>query len=244
MTSPRPRARYLVVALFVVVAALLAASIGTRVSARGNVGAPVKAGATNHTVSVSGHGETTAAPDMATITLGVDTRGADAQSALSSNSTKMNAVIASLKAQGVPANKIQTSNLSIYFDSEHSVYVVQHSVTARVDAVNNVGDVLDAAVAAGANNSWGVTFGLKDESQARSQALQAAVADARKRADAMAAGLGLSITGVGSASEGSVNQPGPIAYSAGVKAGAVDSTSVQPGELTVSADVGVVYTFG
>ena len=64
-----------------------------RVAARGNVGAPAKAGSTGHTVSVGGHGEVSMAPDQATITLGVETRATEAQDAVSSNASKMQAVI-------------------------------------------------------------------------------------------------------------------------------------------------------
>lgn len=217
----------------------------TAASARSNVGAPVKADSnTNHTVTVGGEGQVDVPPDLATLTLGVDTRASDAQTALSQNAAAMNAVIAAVKNQGVPANHIQTSDLSLYRDSENGVYVASHRITVRLDNVDKVGQVLDAAVAAGANNAWGVSFGLKDQSAARSQALQAAVSDARTRAEGIAKGLGVSITGVGSASEVSF-QTSPIRYAGAAPQPAVgSSTSVQPGQLTVIADVKVTYTFG
>jgi uncharacterized protein len=230
----------------VVAAALLAAG-GTLVAqtagARSNVGAPVKAPATGHTITVSGDGSATVTPDMATVTLGVETKGEDAQSALHSNATKMTAVIAAIKAQGIPDNKIQTSNLSLYQDSQNSLFVADNSVTVEIDAINNVGQVIDAAVDAGANNSWGVSFGLKDDSAARAQALQAAVAEARKHADSIATGLGVSVSGVGSASEVSYSNPVPF-RNAPVAAAVGASTPVQPGELQITATVQVVYTFG
>jgi uncharacterized protein YggE len=183
------------------------------------------------------------APDMANITLGVDTRGSDAQEALSKNATKMNAVIAAIEGLGVPADHIQTSNLSIYFDSQQDSYVANHQLNVRIDQVTKVGPVLDAAVAAGANNSWGVSFGLKDTSQGQTQALQNAVANARKRADAIASSLQVNITGVGSASEASYyNTPVKFAGAAGAPL-ASSSTPVQPGQLDVTADISVVYTF-
>jgi uncharacterized protein YggE len=215
------------------------------VSARSNVGGPVRAGNTNHTISVGGHGEVNVPPDQASMSLGVQTQGNDAQGALSANASKMSAVIAAVEAQGVPANHVQTSELSMWYDSEHNTYVVTHTITARLDNVDKTGQVLDAAVAAGANNSWGVSFGLKDPSAARADALKAAVVDSRVRANSMAAALGVTISGVGSASEATyqVNPPEPVA-AAPVRTGAPSSTPVQPGQLTVSADVNIVYTFG
>lgn len=212
-------------------------------SARGNVGAPVRQTTANHTVSVGGHGEVAVPPDMATITLGVETKGDDAATALSEAASKMAAVISAVEAQDVPAAHIQTTNLSVYYDTQGGTYVADHEVTVQLDGTSKVGAVLDAAVAAGANNSWGVSFGLKDPAAARAQALQAAITDARSRADAMATALGVSITGVGAASEASYSTP-PI--EPGVRAAAAPSAStpVQPGELTVTADVNVIYTFG
>jgi uncharacterized protein len=215
-----------------------------QVATGSTVAAPAKAPATNHTLSVSGHGEVKVAPDMATITLGVQTTGDDAQSALSNNAGKLNAVVAAIKDQGVPASHIQTSDLSLYYDSQQNRYVVQHSLTIVIDDIAKVGSVIDAAVAAGANNGWGVSFGLKDTSAAHAQALQAAIGDSRSHADAMASALNVGITGVGSASEATFNQPifyGPQSTAA---APASTSTQVQPGHLTVTADVSVVYTFG
>jgi uncharacterized protein YggE len=209
--------------------------------ARSNVGAPVRAAATGHTVTVTGHGTATMSPDMATLTLGVQSKGADAQAALKENATRMTAVIDAVKAHGVSANHIQTSDLSIWFDDQHSQYVVSHSVSVRVDNVGTVGTVLDSAVDAGANTSWGVQFGLKDSSGAQSQALQNGVADARKHADAIATGLGVTVSGVGSASE--VSYSNPVIYAPRASAAPSAPTPVQPGELSITADVQVVYTF-
>jgi uncharacterized protein YggE len=181
---------------------------------------------------------------MAMITVGVESKGQDAKEALSKNADLQTAVIAAVEAQGVPANHIQTTSLSIYFDSQQDNYVADHELTLRLDDVSKVGSVLDAAVGAGANNSWGVQFELKDQSAARAQALQAAVKDSRTRADSIASALGVAVSGVASASESSytVVPPQPYAASKALAPGAA-TTPVQPGELTITADVNVVYTF-
>jgi len=231
-------------ALAAVAAGLAVIALVPAVSARSNVGAPVKATGATHTITVSGHGQVFATPDEATMTVGVESRGTTAQQALSDDSGKMNAVIAAVEAQGVPSSHVQTSNLSLWYDSERQTYVASHQVTVQMDSVDRVGAVLDASVGAGANNSWGVSFGLKDPSAAHSQALQAAVADARKRADSVASSLGVSISGVGSASEATY-QVYPVATTAAPAApGAAPTTPVQPGQLTITADLTVVYTFG
>jgi uncharacterized protein YggE len=236
-----PRTAILVSSTIGILALVAAGFTVQSVGARSNVGAPVRASATGHTVTVTGHGTANVTPDMATLTLGVQTKGSDAQAALKDNANKMTAVIASVKANGVSANHIQTSDLSIWFDDQHGQYIVSHSVSVRVDNVNSVGTVLDSAVGAGANTSWGVQFGVKDTSAAQSQALQNAVSDARKHADAIASGLGVTVSGVGSASE--VSYSNPIVYAPRASAAPAVSTPVQPGELSITADVQVVYTF-
>ena len=221
--------------------------MGQRAFARTSTGAAARQTTpTTHTISVSGHGESQATPDKAILTVGVQTKGIDAQSALSSNATKLNAVVDAIEAQGVAADHIQTSDLSLYLDSQSNTYQASHSLTVNLDNVSKVGAVLDAAVAAGANNSWGVQFGLKDASAQQAQALTAAITNARKRADAMAAALGVSVTGVSSASDVQYSPPEPVQYAGVARAASAPSpaTQVQPGQLTTSADVSVVYTFG
>lgn len=232
--------------LALVVTLAVSLAIGERAFARDNAAAPASQSSSSaHTISVAGHGDSAATPDMATIMVGVQTKASDAQAALASNSTRLNAVVAAIQGQGVAADHLKTSDLSLYLDSQTNQYQASHQLTVSLDSVGKVGSVLDAAVGAGANNSWGVSFGLKDASSERSQALTSAIADARKRANAMAAALGVSVTGVGSASEASYSAP-PIQYGAAARAPSAASaaTEVQPGQLTVSADVSVVYTFG
>ena len=122
--------------------------------------------------------------------------------------------------------------------------VALHNLTVRLDDINAVGPLLDAAVGAGANTSWGVNYGLKDQSAARSQALKAALADARKHANDMAAALGLRITGVAAAEETTFGvSPGPKDVIPGA-GGGMGGSPIQPGELTIAANVRVTYTFG
>lgn len=197
-----------------------------------------------HVISVAGHGEIQVTPDEATLNVGVQTTGSDSQSAMSANADKMQAVIAAIESRGVPSKNIQTGNLSLGYDQEKDRYVATHTVTVQVDDVTQVGSVLDAAVAAGANMSWGVSFGLKDTASAQDQALKDAIAHARQHAGAMAAALGVSIAGVQSASTASYNTPPPPIYAGVASSTAGSSTPVQPGQTTVTADVTVVYAIG
>lgn len=246
MKTWRSRSLVIAVALGLAMILVVAAVVAQAASARATPTHAVtqSSSATAHTVTVLGHGEVKVAPDRATLTVGTESRAEDAKTAVSKNATKTQAVIAAIQAQGVPSNHIQTSNLSVYYDSQNSVYIAGHQLTVQIDRLNTVGAVLDAAVAAGADSSWGVSFSLADESAAKGAALRAAVADARKHADSIVSALGstMTVTGVSSASEATY-QSTPPPYAAQAPSPGT-STPVQPGELTVSADIKVVYTFG
>ncbi len=237
--------RIVVVSATVVLLLVTASAMAGRVLARSNSNSTARqVTPAPHTVTVSGHGDASATPDMATLSVGVQTKGIDAQSALSANAEKMNAVLSALTAQGIPADHITTSDLSLYLDSQSNTYQASHTLSVNLDNVDKVGTVLDAAVSAGANESWGVSFGLKDDSTAKAAAIRAAVTDARNKADAMASALGLSVTGVSSASESTENVPLPFEAPRAAASASSTATQVQPGQLSISSDVSIVYTVG
>lgn len=239
-----PRLRtYIFVAVSILAVVLGAWLVTGRASATGNAAPAGQTTTSDHALSVTGHGEVDVPPDMASLSLGVQVKGSTAQEALTKASTQLTGVISAIEGQGVPASHIQTSDLSIYYDQQQDTYVASHELSVRLDDVNKVGPALDAAVAAGANNSWGVNFGLKNPTAAKSQALQAAIADARTQADAMAAKLQVNITGISSASDTATYTP-PIRYGGVAAAPAPASgTPVQAGQLAVTADANVAYTF-
>lgn len=174
------------------------------------------------------------------ITLGVQMQAKKAKQAFSSSKSRMTSVVNAVKRQGVPASQIQTTSMSLWFDNQRNVSTVSHSVTIRLDRVDKLGAVLDAAVTAGANNSWGVSFGVKDPSAAQARALQAAIADAKAHANSIAKALGLSITQATSVDETSYGYSA-VATAKGMGGG---GGAIQPGESEVSADVVVTYSAG
>lgn len=239
LTLTRP-----VLLLTIALGAVGATALATRPVLAGNNSAPARQGS-SHTITVRGHGTVAVTPDQATVDLGVQTKADNARDAAAQNAQHMEAVIAAIQAQGIPSTDIRTSDVSLYYSGQGGSYVANNQVIVTINDVSRVGGVLDAAVAAGANNSWGVSFGLKDSSAAEAAALKNAVSNGRQRADAIAGTLGVTITGVSSASEGSYNVT-PISPlpSASVAASGAPSTPIQSGQITVTADVTVVYTFG
>jgi uncharacterized protein YggE len=219
---------------------------------------PVRA-ADAPTVSVSGAGAVTAAPDMATITLGVTTEANTAAQALSRNNADVEAVLAALRAFDIDEADIRTQWFSIHqrFDWGRDWnevprligYTVHNSVIVVVRDLDIVGEVLGAAVAAGANASHGVHFSIENAVELYLEALALAAQDARRKADTLARALGSTVTGIVSVSEtGGFHAPvarEDWAMEADMAmmpaASPAMDVPVQPGELTVTARVQVVF---
>jgi uncharacterized protein len=199
------------------------------------------------TISVTGTGTIEAAPDMATLMIGVTTQGATAAEALAANSTATEAVIARLTASGVEGRDMQTSNLSLgpdysKYDSSSGAaptsYIASNLLTVRVRSVDTTGAILDAAVADGANTLNGLTFGLANPEPAYNEARKEAVADARAKAELLAAAAGVTLGKVVSISDvGAMTDPAPM-FRERDQASAVP---VQWGELGLIANVSVTY---
>lgn len=210
------------------------------------VAAPALAEDLSRTISVTGTGTVEAAPDMATLMIGVTTQGTTAAEALAANSKATEAVIARLAASGVEARDMQTSNLSINpnwtgYDSSSptiSGYVASNMLTVRVRALDTTGAILDAAVADGANTLNGLTFGLADPEPAYNEARKEAVADARAKAELLALAAGVKLGQVVSITDaGAMTDPAPM-YRDAVAASPVP---VQGGELGLVANVSVTW---
>lgn len=209
--------------------------------------APVMAEeAYQRTISVTGTGTVEAAPDMATLMIGVTTQAPTAAEALAANTTATDAMIARLTASGIEARDMQTSNLSInpnwtgYDSSTPTIagYVASNMLTIRVRALDTTGTVLDAAVTDGANTLNGLTFGLANPEPAYDEARKEAVADARAKAELLAAAAGVTLGDVLSiADQGAMTDPAPM-YREAASAAPVP---VVGGELGLIANVSVTY---
>jgi uncharacterized protein len=203
------------------------------------------------TLTVTGTATVEVVPDMATVSLGIATQGDTAGAALAANSRALAAVIERLKAAGIVAADIQTSNLSlnpnwVMNDSgtanEVRGYAASNMVTVRIRALDQTGAVLDAAVADGANSLNGLFFGLADSRPAEDEARRKAVADALARAKLIAEAAGTVLGPILSITEGGMAppMPGPM-YRMDAAAAAVP---VEAGSLGISASVTIVFQLG
>jgi uncharacterized protein len=202
-------------------------------------------------ISMSGHGEARAVPDLASISMGVMTSGASAQEALAANTAAMSKLMDVLKAAGISEKDTATSNFSVgpRFDFGQGGtqppkvvgYEVSNMVTANVRRVETLGTVLDAAVSAGSNQIHGVTFSVSKPETMLDDARKAAVADARRKAGLYAAAGGFALGQIISLNEGSTYQPPVPVLAKTMAAEAAGAVPIAQGEQTLGIDVNIVW---
>jgi uncharacterized protein len=201
-------------------------------------------------LQINAEGRSEARPDMATINLGVTTEGRTAQAALQDNARQMNALTQALRRAGVAERDIQTSNVSVHPQQQYrenqapliTGYQANNTVTAKVRNVNNVGRVIDAAVAAGGNTIHGVHFSHQEPEAQLDVARRNAIAEARRRADLYASALNMRVVRIVAVSEGGgYSPPMPMPMMAERMAAADASTPVSPGQIETRAHVNVTF---
>lgn len=203
------------------------------------------------TMTVTGQGKAAAAPDLAIVTIGVQSDGATAQAALRANSAAMNATISKLKSMGIESRDIQSSGLSVnprynYEKNRSEPEVIgfraSNSVRVRLRDLDQAGAVIDEAVSSGANSLGGINFTFAEPKPLYEAARRDAVADARARAKLLADAAGVSLGPILSITDGYAPSPRPdrIMLSAN-RMEADASVPLEAGESSVSANVTLIY---
>jgi uncharacterized protein YggE len=198
-------------------------------------------------IVTTGEGVMKQAPDRAWVTIAAESRARTAQEAQRLNTDAMKAVVEKIKASGIPADAIQTTGYNLqpefdYANGKQTIrgYVARNQVQVRVDPLSKTGDVIAAAVGTGATNVSGVRFDLKDRDAVEREAVTLAVRDARRRADAIAAGASVQIYRVLRIEElrdGDIGQPRPMAMTVMRSEVAQAAVPIEAGEIEVRARV-------
>lgn len=202
------------------------------------------------TITVTGEGQVAAAPDLATISLGVTTQGKTAGEAMDANSAALAAVVTRLKAAGIEDRDVQTSNLSLNPNWQQNDgtqapvivgYVATNVLTVRVRALEKLGTVLDSAITDGANTLNGISFGLDNPEPELDKARVEAVKAAKARAELLVGAAGVTLGRVVSISEaGGYVPPMPMPMYR-MEADMAAAVPVEGGEVGLIASVTVVF---
>lgn len=220
----------------------------------GNADAQDSAPASNEpfrTISVSGEGEATATPDMAVMRFGVVAEGKTAGEAMEANASAMSSMRDKLRNLGIAARDMQTSNFSlnpVYTPYDRNKpeqrkivgYTVNNTLTVRLRDIDKVGDTIDAAVTAGANNLGGLSFGFQDQTELEEEAKRDAVRQARETAELLADEAGVELGRVMTLSVSSYSRgPQPVAMARMESADA--ATPIEAGESAITASVSMTF---
>jgi len=200
-------------------------------------------------IVVTGTGTVHVSPDLARITLGVETEADSAAEALNGTAGQMQRLFVALEEEGVQGRDIQTTELALHprWDQPGegggtptvSGYTASNLVTIQLRDIDALGGLIDVIATAGANRIHGISFELDDDKAATDSAREAAVADAIARADLYARAAGVVRGSVLSISEGEAMTPPPMPMFGRAEMSA--DMPVAGGEITVRAQVRIAF---
>jgi uncharacterized protein YggE len=203
-------------------------------------------------ITTSGEAQVRLTPDRATVLVGVQTRGATAAAAGTSNARIQKAILDTLKAMGLGPDQLATQNYSVNPEMQYPPtggpgkvvgYTVSNVVRVELRRVEQVGPVIDASLAKGANQINSVQFTSSTAAEARRTAMGDAVRDARADAEALARAAGGTLGPVIEITSSAPPIRPMYAEVAMRSAAKAIDTPIEPGEQVISASVSVVWQF-
>ena len=219
--------------------------------------APTHTPVATRTITLTGHGQVHAAPDMAIIRVGVVRQAKTARIAVSQNNQAMQNVITVVGEYGVAKKDTQTSGFSLaprYVYPRPSKsgpqkpprivgYSASNNLAITVRKLVDVGDILDAVISAGSNNVGGIQFSIQNPKPLRNQARRLAMQDAIAKAKLYASEGGFTLGAIISVSEFSQNNRSRPAFQAGRAAAQFKRARVPiaQGEQSITMRVNVVW---
>jgi uncharacterized protein YggE len=195
-------------------------------------------------ITVLGAGSANVTPDRASFAFGTVSQARTAAAALAASSQAVERVISALRNAGVARADIQTADVSLSprtNDSGDTIvgYTASNTVTAVVRRLGDAGAVVDAAVGAGANQVSGPNLIASDQDAAYRNALRAALANARGKAETLASTSGLTLGRITAITEAGGPMPLPAAE------GTRDTAApIEPGTQKIEAMVSVTFAAG
>lgn len=200
-------------------------------------------------IVTTGHGQVDVPPDQAILTVGAQAQRATAAEAMAEVNRIVAATLARWQQLGVRREDIRTAAVQVFpvFSAPRegtpqiTGYRTTSLLTLTTMNLSLVGRAIDAAVAGGANTIQGISFGLRNATKARTDALALAVREAREKGDAIAQAAGLRIRGIDRIVEGGVEVI--LREARGIQAAPAAPAPVEPGLVTVTAHVTVIFNF-
>jgi len=217
---------------------------------------------TKNTITVSGSGEIYAKPDLALATFSVKSEADTVAEAMAENTKKMNAIISLIKGQGVESKDLKTIGFNIYPRYEYRKeetnflppqpqgkrvlvgYEAIQSLQVKIRDMENIGDIIQLATGAGANQVGSLRFTIDNEDELKKRARKEAIQEAKEKAEELAGQLGVELVRITNFSEsGTVpfryyDYPLPKAVATEEEAAA---PQIETGENKIEVAVSITY---
>jgi uncharacterized protein YggE len=208
-------------------------------------------------IVVNGQGRITVVPDIAVFTVGVENTGRTPAQALSENSRAMSSVVEAIKSSGVLEKDVKTQAVNVWPEYDYGKpeekrelpeilgYRAENRVTVTIRNIEDVATIMDAAISAGANRLYGLSFTVDEErsKSLKEQVLKAAVLDAVDKAQAIADAIDIKRISPVKVVEGVAYSPPVFRYDVAALEKAAPTTPISPGETEVVASVTVTFDF-
>jgi uncharacterized protein YggE len=204
-----------------------------------------------NSITASGAGQASGTPDVAFVSLGVDTVDSNVSEAVSQANATMQRIIAAIQETGVAPEDIQTVSFNVYpedhFDPQtgestgERTYRVNNMLSVTVRDIDNVSDVIQAGLNAGATSVNSLSFGIADTTELEQEARTKAVENARNRAQSLADAVGVTLGEPIIISETFGGVPGPVMFDAAAVGMGGAGPQITPGQLTVSVQVNITF---
>ncbi len=241
------KASFMFITALLVLASLIAGC--NVVSGAGSASVPSGQGYLD-TISVTGFGEAYGTPDTGTIQLGFSTSNVDVGQAMSQSNATVERLTQAMLGLGIAAEDIQTTNFSVWpeerydpvtgLPSGEKTYRVENTLSVKVRQLGSMPQVIEAGLANGANNLYGLNFSIDDSGALAAEARSAAVADAQARAGELAAELGVTLGDARIANE-IYNTGYPTSFEAAIGVGGGGAPPISEGQLSVNIQVVVTF---
>jgi len=207
-------------------------------------------------ITVSGEGKIYASPDLATVTLGLETNGKDVKEITQKSSDAMNEMIAKIKGLGIDSADIQTTQYTVapqydYTDEgrKDNGYQISQNVEVKIRDFSKIGDVLSAATASGANVINDLQFSIENPEKSKAEARQKAIDQAKEKAQTLAAQSGIKLGKIINVYEDSYTDTPNLNYSvkslgagvASLESADSYSSQIESGQQQVSVTVSLTY---
>jgi len=253
---PFPKIKIVLAILFILFLLVLTGWFFTgilkQIKERETIGGP---GNTQNTISVAGTGEIWAKPDVAIIDFSVVSERKNVEEALAENTQKMNKIIETLQNKQISKNDLKTTNFNVYpryewyEKSDYSFsgkrvlvgYEVRQSLQVKIRDLLRTGEIIQAAIQAGANEVGDLHFIIEKEEELKLQARAQAIKQAKEKARDIAQQLAVRLGKIVSFNENSIT---PFPYRSSMKstqAGGADTVQIEEGTNKIEVQVNIVY---